>query len=726
MGKTRLALQAAEEAAQASRGGGRLIRLGELRDASLLADVVVRGLGVLTPVEGSSEDALVGMLAESDCLLVLDGCEQIVDAVAALCDRLLRECRLLRLVCTSRERLRIAGEALLRVPPLAVPESGASGRTALSDAVTLFAQRAASAVPHFTLTDRNADAVTDICRRLDGLPLAIELAAARLTALSPAQILDRLNDRYQLLTHCRRGAPRRQQTLRLCMDWSFDLCNVLERRVWSRLAFFAGDFDMEAAAAICGPDRILDHLTALEEKSILVREEPDGAVVRFRMLDTLRAYGKLRAREAGCVEEVESRLSDWCADLVDRAAAEFVGPHQVQWIARVNRELPNLLDVLDRQILQDPRRGGKTAAALFPFWSSNGLFADGCYWLDRSFAADPDADRSELTHLIFAACVLTAVQGDTEGARDLAARARTISGDSSDPLASGVAALAEGTAALFGADLDNAHTHLQESLGVLGSSGTPGLLRLSLLTMLGYTHLLRFEDVQARRHFEDALAVTSACGESIFRAYLLWGSAIALWRGGGAEEATARLWESLRVADVVGHPLLAAACLETLAWITAEEPDPQRAATLLGAAEALSGRVRGLPWFLSGLLVHHRKCEHTVQRALGKGAFVLARRAGAELVASGPAAALAHRAVSSAPSRRLPSADVRLSRREGEVAALICRGLTNRLIAQELVISERTVHGHVARILKKLNVSSRVQVATWVVTHPQIPQRRPS
>ncbi|MFJ4985325.1 ATP-binding protein [Streptomyces sp. NPDC088732] len=716
VGKTRLALRAAERSRRSFPGGVWLVDLGELSDAALLADVVAGTLGVRAPAGRSTEDALVDFLADGCRLLVLDNCEQIVEGVAALCGRLLRSCPPVHLVCTSREELRIGGETVLRVPPLTLPGDDTSARPGESDAVTLFVERAAAAAPGFALTADTAGVVAAVCRRLDGLPLAIELAAARLRTLSPAQILDRLSDRFALLTRSGRGIPTRQQTLRLSVEWSHELCSPAERRVWSCLAFFAGSIDMTAATAVCGSDHVLDVMTSLHEKSVLVREETDGTAVRFRMLETLREYGRSKAREAGCADEAIDRLCHWYTGLAARARAEFVGPRQLEWIARVDREMPNFRDVLDRQVLRDPRAGLRTAGDLFPYWNARGLFREGRRWLDRLLGQEAEADGDALAGVVYADCALTAPQGDRAAVDALLTRARAIDAASTDPSVHGITALSEGTAALFRDDFVRAQAHLEDAVAALDAPDTCELLHLSALTMLALTHELRSDGESARRRFEEALAFTTARGESVFRSYLLWGTGLSLWRGGHAEDAAARLRESLRMADDIGHPLLTAACLEVLAWIADGEGDARRAAALLGAADTLSHRTDSPPTFFPSLLVHHGHCDRNLRDALGKSAFAVAYRTGAELAASGDVRGLLESAPPPSPSATAPSGSP-LSVREREVAVLIGRGLTNRSIARRLVISERTVHGHVQRILAKLNMSSRVQVAAWMAGH---------
>jgi non-specific serine/threonine protein kinase len=277
VGKTRLALRAAADAAEDFADGVRLVELGEVRDGALLVDVLVAGLGLRSDAAMPGIDVLVDFLRPRTMLLVLDNCEQIVDATAKLAETVLRGCPDLRILATSRESLGIAGEAVLPLSPLAVPDDPEPTLGGLRgyDAVALFVERAEASVPGFQLTEANRSAVVQICARLDGLPLAIELAAARLKTMSPEQILDRLADRYALLTRGSRRAPTRQQTLRFSVAWSYDLCTPDEQQLWRRLSVFAGSLELEAAEDICGdesaPQDVVELLSSLVDKSILIR-----------------------------------------------------------------------------------------------------------------------------------------------------------------------------------------------------------------------------------------------------------------------------------------------------------------------------------------------------------------------------------------------------------------------------------------------------------------------
>ena len=395
VGKTRLALRVAANTRRAFADGVCLVELGELRDGSLLVEVVATGLG-LRHRSPRALQTVMEFLAAQELLLILDNCEQVVDAAAELTETLLHACPGLRILATSREALGIGGEAVMRVPPLTVPNPGREPPPAglpHYDAVTLFAQRATAAVTGFEVTADNAATVTRICARLDGLPLAIELAAARLRAMSPEQILQRLTDRYALLTRGSRGAPTRQQTLRWSIDWSYELCTAEEQQLWARLSVFAGNFELDAAEEVSmddvDPDRRLDIVASLVDKSILLREE-SGNAVRFRMLDTLRDYGRDKLEQAGDYPGLRLRHRNWYRKLALDAEAGWISPQQVSWLVRLDRELPNLREAMEFSLSEpgtaSAEAGLQIATALFPFWLSRGLLSEGRRWLDRALA----------------------------------------------------------------------------------------------------------------------------------------------------------------------------------------------------------------------------------------------------------------------------------------------------------------------------------------------------
>jgi predicted ATPase/DNA-binding CsgD family transcriptional regulator len=518
VGKTRLALKVATDVRRAFGDGVWLVELGQLRDPALLPHTLAESVGLWEQPGRPLTAALEEYLAPRRLLLVLDNCEHLVEAVAVEVDLLLRFCPELRVLATSREPLGILGEVMLSVPPLSVPDPHrpcSLPELSRFEAVRLFADRAASAVPDFDLTEDNQLAVVEICQRLDGLPLAIELAAVRLRALSAQEIAHRLSDRYQLLTTGSRAAPARQQTLRACIQWSYDLCSPPEQLLWARLAVFDGGFELNAAEGICAGDglaqaNMLDLVASLVDKSILVGER--GAVMRYRMLDSIREFGREKLQQTGEYAALRRRHRGWYADLV----------------ARVNVAL---------------------------------------------------------------------------------------------------------------------------------------------------------------------------------------GTGVVAWRQGDSRRAAELLRQSLRLKREMDEPLGTAWCLEALAWIAASEHDHRRAATLLGAAAALSQTMCAPTTTYSGLVSYHEQYERQTRRALGDAGFQAAFRHGMDLSVDDAIGYALNEKPHVVPSPA--KADMTLTQREREVAALVAQGLSNNDIAARLVISRRTAEAHVEHMLLKLGFNSRAQIATW-------------
>lgn len=720
VGKTRLALQTAARILKNFADGVWLVELGDLSDGALLGEVITAALGLRTPTARAIDEVLQHHLSTRELLLVLDNCEQVVAAVAELCLSLLHTCPKLRILTTSREALNIPGEMVLRVPPLTVPDPENTPSVEglpQYDAVALFADRARVALPTFHLDTHNALTVTRICQQLDGLPLAVELAAARLRAMSPEQILHRLIDRFRLLTHGGRGIPPRQQTLRACIDWSFDLCTAQEQAAWSRIAVFSGGMDLDAVERVCSDDEVLpatdalDVLTSLVDKSIVTREE-SGEHVRVRMLDTIREYGREKAQQRGEYLELRRRHLHWCWLIGREAEDQWISARQLEWLDRLHREQSNLREALEFSLSDQPQTGIEIAAAAFTFWNSRGLFSEGRRWLDSLLAVESSEPSVARAMAFYCDSVLALSQGDLGQAKNLVDRARLMADRSDDEHIRAIVAQAAGMAALFGGDPRRACALLSESLEVLRDRGAV-TLHVAALVMLGVAHELQSESEQAIRCYEEALEITGSRGESVYRSYSLWAMGVSCWRNGDSVRATDRLVQGLRLADLVGHPVGSASCLEALAWIANDSKDHQRAAVLMGAAYTLSHRSDSVPTFLPIFLEHHEACMQGARRALGERAFISAYSRGTKL---GPAPAIAfalerqNLAMGPATMGLTP-----LTPREQEIAALISEGLTSRAIAGRLVLSERTVDGHIQRILRKLGFTSRTQIAAWMV-----------
>ncbi|PND53311.1 MULTISPECIES: protein kinase [Rhodococcus] len=718
VGKTRLAMRVAAAVQRDYAQGVRLVELGELHDRASLLDAVAAAVGLRDQSARPMQEVLLEFLAPRQVLVVLDNCEHLIDAVADLADLLLRTCPRLRILATSREPLVLGGEAVLAVPPLTVPDpqQPPSMRTLPRyEAVKMFTERAAAAVPGFALTEDNAATVARICHRLDGLPLPIELAAARLRALSPEQILERLTDRYILLTRGSRGAPTRQQTLRWCIDWSFELCTAVEQRVWGRVAVFAGSFDLDAAEQVCGADmaagEVLDTLTALVDKSILIREEA-GSVVRFRMLETLRDYGVEKLEQSGEDITVRRRHRDWYEALACAAEAEWISARQLDWIARLKREQPNIREARDFCVKDDPVAGLRIAAALFSFWSSQSLYNEGRRWYDQLLARQDGPPILERARALYCASVMANVQGDFHAGTTLVEHARTLAAQTTDPLVRALVSFADGRLGLLSGDFEHARSHLESALAQFSERGDR-TLEVTALTALGTAYGLSGLREEALECHERVLAITTTHGETVHRSYALWALGIILWQQGNTSRSAQFLEESLELSRQVRSPHIVAASLEALAWISVDQRDARRAAVLMGAADGLAQAIGSSPIIHSHLVAYHEECARKTRQKLGGDAFSAAYRQGEQF---GFDAAIAyalreHPPVDSPPGTE---ASARLTKRERQVADLIGEGLTNQAIARRLVISPRTAQGHVEHILAKLGFTSRAQVAAWV------------
>ena len=399
-----------------SRDGVRLVELAPLADAALVPHAVAAALGVREVAGQPLADAVADSVGPKRLLLVLDNCEHLLEACARLADALLRACPRLQVLATSREGLGVPGETRWPVPPLSVPPAGALpvARLAESEAVRLFTERAASLSPGFTLTEANAAAVAEVCRRLDGLPLAIELAAARVRALSVEQIAARLDGRLRLLTSGRRAAPPHQQTLRASLDWSYELLAEPERRLLGRLAVFAGGWTLEAAEAVCparalgrapspasespesrplAPEDVLDALAGLVDKSLvsLVVGSDDGGGAggesRYGLLETVRQYAHERLEASGEAEDARQRHAAYYLALAEAAEPRLAGPDPLASLARLESEHDNLRQALRWCVAHGASvQGLRLGGALRQFWLARGLVAEGRAHLEAMLA----------------------------------------------------------------------------------------------------------------------------------------------------------------------------------------------------------------------------------------------------------------------------------------------------------------------------------------------------
>ena len=743
VGKTRLALRAAAGRRRAFVDGVWLVQLDQLRDEALVAQAVAGTLGLQDRAGFSPAAALADYLGGRQLLLVLDNCEHLVDAAAKLTDLLLRAADGLRVLATSRESLNITAETVLPVPPLAAPEAGQQLTVAQMmqfPAVALFAARAARVVPGFAVTEANRAAVAGICRQLEGMPLAIELAAARIRVLSPEQIDARLGDRLGLLTRGSRANPARQQTLRASIEWSHELCTEAERLLWARLSVFAGGFELDAVEGVCAHDRlaadqVLELLAALADKSILVAEHGQGGM-RYRLPETLREFGQGRLQQSGEYTVLRRRHRDWHEQLAARVDAGWLGPQIADLVARLFREHANVLAAQDFCQAEPGEAEAGLRIALnvqrFYYWSA-GHVSEGRYWLGQLLAraGEPTVWRAQGLLL---ASLLAAWAGDRDSASTLLEQGTGLAGQLNDPATSASAAWVAGSVCQFAGDLNQAIAHCEDALAVLPVAAVHGRQRAHLLVTLASAAGLAGDEERVVACQRELAGLTEAGGEFFdawCSAYCLWALGMAAWRRGDLDRAAGLQQESLRLGEGLNDPMGNTLCLEALAWIAASRRQYERAAVLLGAA---AGRWRSMGMTLDGfepLAGHQRDCERQTRQALGETAFRAAYTRGLELPVEDALAYALQQPTAKPPDKRpdKPPAPAGpggapLTPRELEVARLVAGGRSNKEIAARLVISQRTAEGHVERILAKLGFTSRAQVAAWAAaSHPDDERR---
>ncbi len=734
-GKTRLALALAKSSVGACPDGAWLVELASLSDPAQVPRAVAQALGVREQPGRLLSATLEDFLSSKSLLLVLDNCEHLIEAAARLVETLLDSCAGLRVLATSRETLNVAGELVWRVPPLSVPDSGrppAVEELARFESVRLFVERARYRQPAFLLTPENARVVGEICRRLEGIPLAIELAAVRVGGLSVEQISERLKDSLKLLAGGR-TAPPRQRTLKGALDWSYELLDEPEKELFGRLSVFAGGWTLEAAEAVGAGGGIeegdvLELLSGLVDKSLVVAEAgPEGAA-RYRMLEPVRQYGGEKLEASGEAADVRRRHASFFLELAEEAEPALLGPGQVAWLERLDLEHDNLRAALgwlgeEREVEQGLRLGG----ALGRFWWHRGHFTEGRAWLEELLgfagASGRTAARAKALYALGALINRNAnhATGDPEVARSRLEESIEIYRELGDESCTAAVLRELGSVGVGVGDWEAARSSLEEGLGLDRRSGNEYGVALTR-TYLGILDFFRGDYGPARTHFEEGIGSLRGSGNKLdLNTNLFFLGCLACDRGDYAEART-------RFAEMMeGNPLqqrrwTAPIVMLGYARLAAGEGQAARALRLAGAAEALQQTVGGstqAPAFAAYL----RRGLEPAWRALGEEEAAAAFEQGRAMTLEGAVEyALSEEEgppTEKAPAPEEPPAGRRqaaaLTPREREVAILLARELTNRQIASELVISERTVATHVHKILKKLGLRSRTQIAAWTI-----------
>jgi predicted ATPase/class 3 adenylate cyclase len=586
-GKTRLALQAAADAVEAYPDGVWLVELAPLSEPSLVERQLATVLGIreAAATEGQTlTDRLVEHLASRRALVLLDNCEHLVAACAGLAAKLVGAGRELTVLATSREPLGVASEVTFGVPPLAVPDSPDPAQISNVEAVRLFVDRAELVDPGFVLTSENAAAVASICRRLDGIPLAIELAAARTRALSPQQLDARLGDRFRLLTGGWRTSLPHHQTLRAAIEWSHRLLSGPEQVLFRRLAVFAGGCTLEAAEEVCAKDGDLDVLllvAALVDKSLLVHEP---AQERYRMLETIRQFAWDRLVEAGEVEALRARHRDWCLALAE--AAEFTTPAATAWLARLAAEQDNFRAALewDGPPGDDGAKRLRLAGALREFWWSQAQSGEGRHWLERALQAGQQAPAAARATALVGAGLLAWEQGDTASALTFLRQGHALYEQLGDRRGVAEALVGLGEAAVVQGRYQEARAVLEQAVAEARAAGDQPLAALAL-NFIGNGLYLQGDPAAARPRYEQAREGFRSIGNPHGVAAVTVQIGLCALEGGDQHDARALVREGLQLARQLDFRWGQLYGLDGAALLAARTGNWEVAATLLGATE---------------------------------------------------------------------------------------------------------------------------------------------
>jgi predicted ATPase len=529
IGKTRLAVQLASRLAEQFSGGTYFVSLSSLSDPGLLASVIVQALGTREAGTQSPMEVLKANLrrsGRSPKLLLLDNFEHLIEGVPTVVE-LLSVASKLKVLVTSRSALHVYGENEFPVPPLALPEQSVSTVEVLSQspAVALFVQRAVAAKPDFQLTPENATAVAEICARLDGLPLAIELAAARVKVLSPTAMRTRLSSRLQLLTGGARDMPQRHQTLRAAMDWSYDLLTPTEQKLFRRLSVFVGGSTLEGAEAVCdakgdlGLD-VLDGMESMVDKSLAQRDEQSDGEPRFVMLETIREYALEKLEGSGEKALTKRAHAAYCLVLAEERATEQVGTVSADWLAHYGVEHDNFRAAVEWLTeTEDAEWGLRLGGALFRYWEMREYLAEGRARLDKLLKiAGAQAPTKARSRALFAAGVLGVEQGDYAAAEALIRESMEISRQLGNAQGAAVCLNALAVSARDRGDIPSARSLFEESLTVWREVGDPKAVA-SAVSNLANIVRLQGDNTRARSLYAECLSIFSGLGD---RAGVAW------------------------------------------------------------------------------------------------------------------------------------------------------------------------------------------------------------
>ena len=721
VGKTRLALRTAADLGRGFADGAWLVELAEIRDGALVTNAVLAALDLRDQTAMKPSQILVSDLRNRQLLLLLDNCEHLIGAVAELVAELLRAAPKLTVISTSREPLQVPGEQVIPIPPLQLPpENGTEplDRLRQNEAVTLFSERAAAASGTWELTGSNQAVVVALCRRLDGLPLALELAAVRTRVLSVEQILDRLTDRFALLTGGGRAALPRHQTLRTTIDWSYDLLTAAEQILFRRLCVFAGRFTLADVESVCTSNEVpatgaLDVLSALVDKSLVTKEDVRGLAC-YRLHETLREYASLKLRDA----QEEELLAERCLEHYRTTclrSADQARYGLLEWLRWAELEIDNIRAVLHQCVARgDSARGLDIAASMKYYWITHGT-TESLRWLDQLLGSGEASPRT-LVRAYYLRGWLSLLQADLPAARPWIARAIATARETGQPAPLSESLSIAATVENLAGEHEAARRYLEEAEAI-----TPGLADFPATIELMESRAIQaiFEgDLETSRAASlEGARLSREAGDLYQLEAMLRNLGMVGMMSGDIHAAKSRFVEALQVARTIDNRLAQYYGLAAAGWYAANTGQPRAAAQLLGAAEAVA-RQTGAD-IMGPLVPLLAQAKESAKGALGSSKFQAEFQAGSRLRRM----AALRLALGESDQAEVTASDgaesAALGKRELEVARLVADGLSNKQIAARLFISDRTAATHVGNILNKRGFNSRAQVATWVASSNQ-------
>ena len=719
VGKTRLAIRIGTDLGRSFRDGAWLVELAEVRDARLVSNALMLALDLRDQAATEPLALLLAYLHDKRLLLVVDNCEHLLGSAAELVGEVMRAAPDVRVIATSREPLSVDGEHVIPVPPLELPSGHQAERLSQlqqNEAVMLFTERAAASAGHFELTDSNRSAVVELCRRLDGLPLAIELAAVRMRVLSVEQIRDRLNDRFVLLTAGGRAALPRHQTLRTTIEWSHELLDGHERALLRRLCVFAGRFTLEDIESVCTSDeapeaRSLDVLSSLVDKSLVVKEDV-SAVACYRLHETMREFARLKLGEASEEEVIEDR----CTEFYRVKCQQSVGESRyrlAEWLDWMDLEIDNIRAVLGRCLARrDALRGIDLATSVGWYWITRAT-TEGVRWLDDLAVCGQGHPEAQFW-AYFLRGFLAVLKADATAAGPAIERAVATARNLAQPILLSQSLSMASIAANLAGDRPSAMRLLDDAAIVTGPlDDFPA--RIALLQAQALNGFFEGDIEAVNAAASEGVRLSRDVGDLYSLEMMLLNRGGTALFAGDLGQAKAFYLEALKIAQRIDDRVAQYALLDGLGCVAAGSGQARLAARLLGAAETV--RTQAGASLIPILAPSIARAEESAIAAVGPSKFEAEVNAGKRLtrdeairLALGEPARVAAVAAANGDARAL------LGKREAEVARLVAEGLSNKQIGARLFISERTVDSHVRSILNKLGFNSRAQIAGWVAS----------